>query len=295
MKTNKFKISRIIILIGITLLGYSCANSENKYALDSEHIMLEDTGETPVLSSVESEEQTNEATLLDSDRLKTKKNNVDTKLKIIKNANCRIKVKDVEEATLLARKIALKYQGYISDERFTNTNYTKENRFTIRIPQDQFDTVLDSVCGLAEFVDYKNISTVDVTEEYIDITSRLQTKLDVKERYETILKTRAKTVEDILKTEEKLSLLQEEIESAQGRLKYLSNKVSYSTVQVDVYQTIIPKDEPVGYEPHFLDKAKQGLSFGWSIIENLTLLLFYIWPLLVLGGVIFVYFKWVKK
>ncbi|WP_438425305.1 DUF4349 domain-containing protein [Aquimarina macrocephali] len=295
MKTNKFKISRIIILVGITLLGYSCSNSESKYALDSENIMLEDTGETPVLASIESEEKTEEVTLLDSDRVKTKKSNVDTKLKIIKNANCRIKVKDVEEATILAKKIALKYQGYISDERFTNTNYTKENRFTIRIPQDQFDTVLDSVCGLAEFVDYKNISTIDVTEEYIDITSRLKTKLDVKERYETILRTRAKTVEDILMAEEKLSLLQEEIESAQGRLKYLSNKVSYSTVQVDVYQTIVPKEEPMAYQPHFLDKAKQGLSFGWSIIENLTLLLFYIWPLLVLGGVIFVYFKWVKK
>ncbi|WP_106792505.1 DUF4349 domain-containing protein [Aquimarina sp. Aq78] len=295
MKTNKFKISRIIILVGVALLGYSCSNRESKYALDSESIMLEDTGETPVLASIESEEKTEEAILLDSDRLKIKKNNVDTTLKIIKNANCRIKVKDVEEATLLARKIASKYQGYISDERFINTNYTKENRFTIRIPQDQFDTVLDSVCGLAEFVDYKNISTVDVTEEYIDITSRLKTKLDVKERYETILRTRAKTVEDILKTEEKLSLLQEEIESAQGRLKYLSNKVSYSTVQVDVYQTIIPKKEPAEYQPRFLDKAKQGLSFGWSIIENLTLLLFYIWPLLVLGGVIFVYFEWVKK
>lgn len=292
---NKFKISRILILVGVTLLGYSCANSENKYALDSENIMLEDTGETPALGSIESEEKTEEATLSGSDRMKTKKDNIDTTLKIIKNANCRIKVKDVEEATILAKKMALKYQGYISDERFTNTNYTKENRFTIRIPQGQFDTVLDSICGLAEFVDYKNISTVDVTEEYIDITSRLKTKLDVKERYETILRTRAKTVEDILMTEEKLSLLQEEIESAQGRLKYLSNKVSYSTVQVDVYQTIIPKDEPAGYQPHFLDKAKQGLSFGWSIIENLTLLLLYIWPLLVLGSVIFVYFKWIRK
>jgi hypothetical protein len=295
MKTNKFKISRIIILIGIALLGYSCANSENKYALDSEHIMLEDTGETPVLSSVESEEQTKEATLLDSDRIKTKKNNVDTKLKIIKNANCRIKVKQVEEVTMLAKKIASKYQGYVSDERFTNTNYTKENRFTIRIPQDQFDVVLDSICKLAEFVDYKNISTLDVTEEYIDITSRLKTKLDVKERYEVILRTKAKTVEDILKTEEKLNQLQEEIESAQGRLRYLSNKVSYSTIQVDVYQTVIPKEEPAGYHPHFLDKAKEGLFFGWSIIENLTLLLFYIWPLLLLGTVIFVYFKWIRK
>ncbi|MBQ0740603.1 DUF4349 domain-containing protein, partial [Aquimarina celericrescens] len=91
---------------------------------------------------------------------------------------------------------------------------------------NNFDIVLDSICKTAEFVDFKNISTIDVTEEYVDITSRLKTKVEVKQRYETILRTKAKTVEDILMAEEKLSKLQEEIESAQGRLKYLGSKVT---------------------------------------------------------------------
>ncbi|WP_103071054.1 DUF4349 domain-containing protein [Aquimarina sediminis] len=286
MKTNKISGIKRIVLSSMILIGFSCSKGQ-PHNYKSENIALEETGETALLNSFETEG--------DLKLNNEKKKSFDNQVKIIKNGNCRLKVKNVEEATSLAKKIASKYKGYISDERFTNTNYTKENRFTIRVPQDLFDTVLDSICSFAEFVDHKNISTIDVTEEYMDISSRLKTKFEVKERYETILRTKAKTVEDILKAEEKLSQLQEEIESAQGRLKYLSNRVSYSTIQVDMYQTIIPKEEPVGYKPGFLDKAEEGLSFGWSVIENLTLLLFYIWPLLILGVAIFVYFKWIRK
>lgn len=283
MKTNKSRLIKIIGLVVLLVMGFSCSKYENKY---DESIALEETGETTLLNTYETEKD---------DVENKKKNVINDKIKIIRNANCKIKVKSVEKATILAKKIASEHNGYISDERFTNTNYAKENRFTLRIPQNKFDIVLDGVCGLAEFVEYKNISTVDVTEEYVDITSRLKTKFEVKQRYENILRTKAKTVEDVLMAEEQLSKLQEEIESAQGRLNYLSNKVSYSTIQMDIYETIIPKEEPVRYQPGFLDKAEQGLSFGWSIIENLTLLLFYIWPLLILGVLVFVYFKWIRK
>ncbi|GGX16647.1 hypothetical protein GCM10007384_17670 [Aquimarina muelleri] len=261
--------------------------------MDTENIMMEETGETSSLSGVQ--QDIKEETALGADKIQPEKGNIDFELKIIKEANCRIKVLDVEEATGLAKKIAAKYRGYVSDERFTNTNYSKENRFTIRVPQNNFDIVLDSICKTAEFVDFKNISTIDVTEEYVDITSRLKTKLEVKQRYETILRTKAKTVEDILMAEEKLSKLQEEIESAQGRLKYLGSKVTYSTIQLDIYETIIPKVQSEKYTLGFLDKAKKGLLFGWSVIEVLTLSLFYIWPLLILGIFGFIYFKWRRK
>ncbi|WP_103863637.1 DUF4349 domain-containing protein [Aquimarina sp. I32.4] len=291
MKKDNLKIRRILILITLIVLGYSCSRRERDHVFETENIMLKDTEEAPVLATAVIEEES----ALDSDEAKIRNKGVHTVQKIIRNANCRIKVKNVEKATKLARKVALNYLGYVSDERFTNTNYTKENHFTIRIPKNEFNIVLDSICGLAEFVDYKNITTVDVTEEYIDISSRLKTKQEVKERYETILRNKAKTVEDILKAEEKLSEIQEEIESAQGRLNYMRSKVSYSTIQIDLYETIIPKEEPDTYEPDFLNKAKKGMSFGWSIIKNLTLLLFYIWPLLIVGTFIFTYFKWIRK
>ncbi|TPN81386.1 DUF4349 domain-containing protein [Aquimarina algicola] len=279
--TSISKISLVAIFMMI-----SCSNHRQSSEPLSEDIILEESTEKALLNTIEVEETPSTG---NDDAITSQQ------LKIIKNADCKIKVTNVKETTRLAKALASRYKGYISQEKYTNTNYTKENFFTIRVPRDHFDTVLDSITDTADFIDYKNISTLDVTEEYVDVTSRLKTKFEVKERYESILRNRAKTVKDILLAEDKLGDLQEEIESSQGRLKYLSNKVAYSTIQMNVYETVIPEEEPESYTPNFLDKATKGLKFGWSIIENLTLSLFYIWPLILLGIMIFIYFKWIRK
>ncbi|WP_299215632.1 DUF4349 domain-containing protein [uncultured Aquimarina sp.] len=274
------KLIKILQVLCLLFLVLSCSQAEKDYNDASGSIPMEEIIEASVLNASEKED---------------KKEIVTDKLRIIKNANCRIKVNRVEQASMLSKEIVSKYKGYVSDERFTHTNYVKENRFTIRVPQENFDEVLDSICTLADFVDYKNISTVDVTEEYIDVKSRLKTKLEVKQRYETILKTRAKTVEDILLTEDNLRVLQEEIEAAQGRLNYLANRVSYSTIQFDFYETVVPKEEPQKYVKSFMDRAADGLSFGWNLLQHLFLVLFYVWPLVLLGVLVFIYFKWIRK
>ncbi|HHC78626.1 MAG TPA: DUF4349 domain-containing protein [Flavobacteriia bacterium] len=208
-------------------------------------------------------------------------------VKIIKSASVRYKVMDVKEASRQIQKITGSLRGYISDQRFQNSTYQTENRFTIKIPQESFAVLMDSLGKVAEFIDYENISSRDVTEEYVDLESRLKTKLAVKQRYEIILRQHAKTVKDILATEEKLGVIQEEIEAAQGRLQYLTNKVSYSTVQVDLYETVAYKETPESYTRTFFSKAKEGLVFGWQLIESIVLGIIYVWPLLLIGLVLF--------
>ncbi len=210
------------------------------------------------------------------------------KLKIIKNAQTRYKVKNVDEATEFAEAIVTKHDGYISDLRFQNNTRQLENRFTIRLPQEHFDKVLNELSKMALFVDYTNISTTDVSEEYIDLQTRLKTKLEVKKRYEEILRTKAKTVKEVLLAEEQLGELQEEIESAQGRLNFLTNKVALSTIQVDLYETVEHKNQPEIYIQSFGSKIIDSLSFGWNLLKNLFLGILYIWPLILLGcGIIF--------
>jgi hypothetical protein len=208
-------------------------------------------------------------------------------VKIIKSASVRYKVMDVKEASRQIQKITSSLRGYISDQRFQNSTHQTENRFTIKIPQESFAVLMDSLGKVAEFIDYENISSRDVTEEYVDLESRLKTKLAVKQRYEIILRQHAKTVKDILATEEKLGVIQEEIEAAQGSLQYLTNKVSYSTVQVDLYETVAYKETPESYTRTFFSKAKEGLVFGWQLIESIVLGIIYVWPLLLIGLVLF--------
>ncbi len=212
-------------------------------------------------------------------------------LKIIKSAEAKYKVKNVKLATQNIKNSVQRFGGYISELRFDNNMRIKENRFTIKIPERNFDTILASLGKDSEFVDYENISTEDVSEEYVDIETRLKTKKEIKQRYESILRKNAKTVKDILATEEKLRIIQEEIESAQGRLKYLSSKVSYSTINVIFYETVNYKEEPETFERTFLSKLKEGALFGVDIIKTIIITLVYLWPLILVGLLLFFVLK----
>jgi hypothetical protein len=288
MKTNRFnsvlKISMFILLFGFL---YACDQGGNY----SEDLKMGDVDLNETFSAVEAEESGLASFKPDATLIKTPDN-----LKIIKTASARYKVKNVKIATAQIRKIALQYDAYISDLRYENNLYQKQNRFTIKVPQHSFDSIMDSIGNVVEFVEYENITTKDVTEEYIDLQGRLETKLEVKKRYEDILRKNAKTVEDILNTEEKLRVLQEEIESVQGRLKYLTNKVAYSTIQIDLYETVEYVEEPTTYKKTFGDKAKDALSFGWKMIESILLFFIHIWPLLLLAiAIILLLRRWLKK
>ena len=97
--------------------------------------------------------------------------------------------------------------------------------------------------------------------------------------------------DSILATEDKLRIIQEEIESAQGRLKYLTNKVSFSTIQIDLYEMVVFKEEPRAYNKTLWSKSKEGLVFGWNFLENIFVAVLHVWPLLILSGILAFWFR----
>ncbi len=284
MKTIQFNsISKIMTLLLMSVISVSC-NEPGSY---KENLKMDAVDLSESYEAIEQEEANATTTSIRIGEIQTPR-----ELKIIKFASARYKVANVHLATDKIKGIALNFDAYISELRFENNLYQKENRFTIKVPETHFDALMDSLGTVAEFVEYENISTQDVTEEYVDLNTRLATKLQVKARYEEILRSNARTVEDILNTEDKLRILQEEIEAAQGRLKYLSNKVAYSTIQVDLYETVEYTEEPSSYKKSFGAKTKNAFSFGWNLIQGTVLLIFHIWPLWLAGIVLFLFLKY---
>lgn len=221
--------------------------------------------------------------------------NIPENLKIIKTASTRYKVKDIGKALTDIKQMMQLQGGYISELRYDKNYNEKKNRFTIKIPKENFDTVLDGIQKFAEETDYVNISTTDVTEKYMDAQTRLQTKIEVKERLEAVLRKNAKTVKDILATENQLRIIQEEIEVVQGKLKYMSSRVAFSTIQVEIYETIEYKEQPVSYKKGFGVKAKEALLGGWNFIQNLLIGILSIWPIILVIIVgIFFFRRWRK-
>jgi vacuolar-type H+-ATPase subunit D/Vma8 len=146
---------------------------------------------------------------------------------------------------------------------------------------------------LAGYVNYRTLTTQDVSKEFVDLESRLKTKREVEQRYSEILRKKAGTITELLEAEQKIGELHEEIEATVSRVNYLKDQVSYSTVNLEFYQTItqqIAESETNTTGKEF----KEALTAGWNGVVNVLLVLTYAWPLLALGLTTGLFY-WFKK
>ena len=110
-------------------------------------------------------------------------------------------------------------------------------------------------------------------------------------RYIEILRKQAGNVTDILEAEEKIRLLQEEIEATEAKLRYLQDQVQYSTIHLEIYQKVEYRAKPVVFKESFLGRLKSSFINGWEALVSLVLFLINIWPFLLIGGLLY----WQRK
>jgi hypothetical protein len=125
--------------------------------------------------------------------------------------------------------------GLVSDSRSDSSNgRITGGTVTIRIPNDTFPEVMDKLKKLGKV---KSISeqAQDVTEEYVDLESRIN-NLRSQEAVYLRLMAKAQTIEESIAVQRELSVIQEQIEQLQGRKNYLDNHVQFSTVQVTLLE-----------------------------------------------------------
>jgi hypothetical protein len=104
---------------------------------------------------------------------------------------------------------------------------------TLRIPAARFDTAIEAIRALGGRVLREKVTGQDVTEEYVDLQARIRTKQAVEAQYLEIMK-QARTVPDVLAVQEKLGAIRAEIEQLEGRLRFLENQTSLSTIKVSL-------------------------------------------------------------
>jgi len=212
--------------------------------------------------------------------------------KIIKNANLRFQSSNLKESYDIVLAASKKYKGIIQND--TEGTYDNEmyRNFTIRIPGNNFDNFIDDISKGVDYFDRKEISSEDVTEEYIDVASRIKTKKILEQRYLELLKKAGK-VSEMLEVEQQLSAIREEIEAKEGRLKYLQNKVAYSTINLEIYKPIAQQS---GATVSYGTKIWNAIKSGFFSISNFFIGLIENWPIiLILVGVFLFIRKKLKK
>jgi|WetSurMetagenome_2_1015567.scaffolds.fasta_scaffold53348_3 hypothetical protein len=209
--------------------------------------------------------------------------------KIIKDGRIEMRVKDLEQGKRQTDSLVQKYKGYYAEETFNNLDYSHGFSMKIRVPSVDFEKFITEIeAGLGEMA-FKNITSRDVTEEFIDLETRLKNKKNYLNRYGDLLK-QARSVKDILEIEEKTRLIEEEVESVQGRLKYLNNQVDFSTLDLQLSKKN-DFSEYSGNKGSFMDRLKMSLVKGWFGLITFTLFVIRIWPFWIIVGLLYYMFR----
>lgn len=211
--------------------------------------------------------------------------------KIIKTAQLRYETQDLDVTRTQVLAAIKEAQAYIQNDNSGKDYNQLYHRITVRVPTKNFQQLLDGIAKGVAYFDERTISQEDVTAEFVDLNARLNAKRKLEERYLDLL-AKAKNVKEMLEIERELAKIREEIEAKQGRVNYLENQVSLSTVHIHFYKVTAR----TGITQSYGSKITNALKSGWNGISVFFLGLLHIWPFLILVGLgLFFIRRWIKR
>ena len=187
----------------------------------------------------------------------TQKSTAADERKIIYTAEVALVTNDFSTAEIGVPKLIKQHGGYISEGAVERTSGAQRSgRWVARVPVDGFDTFLDALSTLG-VPEHRSQRAHEVTEEYVDLQSRIATQRRLEERILKLLEERSGNIEETIRVENELSRIRGEAERMEGRLRYLADRTSLTTVTISVR-------EERTYTPPEAPEFAQRLGVGFS-------------------------------
>lgn len=191
-----------------------------------------------------------------------------------------------------------KYHGIIQEENESDNNYqwyyakektngTLSSFFVIRIPAEHYQTFLDDLSGKGKITS-KNMRVDNITKHYSEVETTIKS-LKTQEKRLLAMMEQAKTVEDMITVETRLSEVQNELEQYKNALASLDTDITYSTINLQVYEVVKYEQSSTSFHDRFYNTLEDSKELFLDFMENgfFTLILF--GPiLLVIGLILFI-------
>ena len=218
--------------------------------------------------------------------------------KIIRTVTMSCETKAYDDAITLIMSALQANGGYVETSETTGTGYENvkhsERRatYTLRVPAEKLDTFLETLRtdeGIR--ILSQNATSSEITAAYYDTVSRLETLEAEKNSLTAMLEgfTDYNDINAMLKVQERLYDVIEEIESLQTKLNIYDGQVAMSTVKLSLRE-VITYTEVVEPDPTFGQRMKKAFVESWSDFGK-GWLNFFVWfvnafpTLLVMGGI----------
>ncbi len=242
----------------------------------------------------------------------------DSVYKLVRTVEIKFRALNVTETSYAIEDIVKKFDGYISSTYLTSnitnkkttrvspdsivetTTYHFTNDLIARVPAKNMDTVLKCIAPMIDFLDYRNIKAENVSLSYL--RKQLEKKrLDLYNIQVNQLTTSGNSNERLLAMEMQLQKQIQNDEALIERLE-LDDKVAFATITLHIYgrdkahHVILPDEERIdSYKPEFGKELKHAISKGWQALQSFIIELITIWPLWLMGALLWFIIVRIKK
>ena len=150
---------------------------------------------------------------------------------IIYEADCSLSVKSVSDSIRAIESFTHEFSAKVS--AVTSADRYQSAVVTVRVPVSRFDAFLKALPKIGQLTG-KNITATNVSDEYRDLSSRLESAEKVRERLQALLKKEISVAGRISILRE-IDRITTKIAGVKARLEYLKGLADLSTVRISLY------------------------------------------------------------
>jgi len=153
--------------------------------------------------------------------------------KLVKRANIKIRVDNLNETGSAITGLLEKFNAYSASTIIEENAYT----YSLRVPSQKYEVFLAEMDGMGRTI-RRTESTEDVTVQYYDLEGRLTTKKELLRTFQSYL-GKAKTIDEILSVERRISELQYDIDGTGKQLRALADRVDYASIELTILGPVV--------------------------------------------------------
>lgn len=212
---------------------------------------------------------------------------------VIKDTSLSLVVKDVAKSITGIEDQAKNLGGFLVNSNLNRPEEGGNGTISVRIPEAKRAEALEVFKKMAAKVVSESIIGTDVTDEYVDLESRLEVLQTTKAKFQEIM-AKAYQINDLLNVQRELINLQSQIDSIKGQQKYYeqSAKLSKITIYLSTDELSLPYAPTDAWRPAVIFKtAVRSLVGNLRQVGSAAIWLLVYSPVIIPALVLIFYFK----